>query len=126
MPRLSDPGYLKFPLRVGAGGARRSDRVDHVREQIEQVLFTNPGERVFHPEFGVGVRSLVFEPNGSALWEITRKRLMASLAEALQGEVDPKSLEVDVRGEEEKLYVVISYTLAAIGYTETHEIQVSP
>jgi hypothetical protein len=51
---------------------------------------------------------------------------MASLAEALRGEVDPKSLDVDVRGEEEKLYVVISYTLAAIGYTETHEIQVSP
>jgi hypothetical protein len=122
MPRLIDPGYMAFPFRIGKNGAATSQRVAHVREQIEQVLFTNPGERVFHPEFGVGVRALVFEPNGSALWEITRKRLLASLADALQGEVDPKTLEVDVQGEEEKLYVVISYTLAAIGHTESHQV----
>ena len=125
MPRLSDPGYLSFPFRIGSGGGRTSGRALHVREQIEQVLYTNPGERVFRPEFGVGVRSLVFEPNGSPLWEITRKRLLASLADALQGEVDPRTLGVDVYGEEEKLYVVISYTLAAIGHTESHKILVS-
>ena len=120
MLRLSDPPFLAFPLRIGATGARTSTRARHVREQIEQVLFTNPNERVFRPEFGAGVKKLIFEPNASALWEVTRKRLMSSLAEALQGEVDPRTLEVNVRGEEEKLIIDIAYNLAAIGRSEKH------
>jgi phage baseplate assembly protein W len=125
MAQLNDPAYLAFPFRIGTGGARTSERKSHIREQIEQVLFTNPNERVFRPEFGAGVGSLIFEPNASALWEITRKRLMASLAEALKGEVDPKTLEVEVKGEGEKLLVVISYALATIGHAEQHEFVVS-
>jgi len=124
MARLTAPQYLAFPFRVGADGPATSDRFRHVREQIEQVLFTNPGERVFRPEFGVGIRRLIFEPNTSALWQLTRKRLMASLAEALQGEVDTRTLEVEVEGEGAELRVVISYTLAAIGHAERHEIPV--
>lgn len=125
MAQLTAPMYLTFPFRVDGDGPRASGRVAHVREQIEQVLFTNPGERVFRPEFGAGLRSLVFEPNTSALWEVTRKRLTASLAEALQGEVDPRTLEVDVEGEGEELRVLISYTLATLGHSEQHEILVS-
>ena len=124
MARLTAPIYLSFPFRVDAGGPRVSERSRHVREQIEQVLFTIPGERVFRPEFGAGIRTLVFEPNTSPLWEVTRKRLIASLAEALKGEVDPRTLEVEVEGEGEKLVVVISYTLATLGHTERHRIPV--
>jgi hypothetical protein len=115
---------MSFPVRIGERGAATSDRNAHVREQIEQVLFTNPGERAFRPEFGVGIRALIFEPNNAVLWEITRKRLIASLSEALRGEVDPKSLEITVDGEEEKLLVVISYTLATIGHRERQEFLV--
>jgi len=125
MQRLSDPPYLAFPFRIDSEGAATSSRVRHVREQIEQVLFTNPAERVFRPEFGAGVRKLIFEPNATALWELTRKRLMSSLAEALQGEVDPRSLQVEVRGEGEKLIVDIAYSLATIGHREQHEFVVS-
>lgn len=124
MARLTAPVYLSFPFRVEAGGPRAAGRARHVREQIEQVLFTVPGERVFRPEFGAGVRALVFEPNASPLWEVTRKRLIASLAEALQGEVDPRSLEVDVEGEGEKLVIEVSYTLGTLGHSERHRIPV--
>lgn len=124
MQRLSDPPYLAFPFRIGAKGGRTSTRARHVREQIEQVLFTNPNERVFRPEFGAGVKKLIFEPNASALWEVTRKRLMSSLAQALQGEVDPRTLEVNVRGEGAKLIIDIAYNLATIGQTEKHEFVV--
>ena len=75
MNRLTDPPYISFPLRIGGHGATTADRRPHVRQQIEQVLFTNPGERVFRPEFGAGLKQLVFEPNSSVLWEITRKRI---------------------------------------------------
>ena len=122
MPHLIDPAYLSFPLRIVAGGAATSGRRDHVRQQIEQVLFTYPGERVFRPEFGAGIRALIFEPNGSVLADILAKRLTDSLADALQGEVDPKTLQVDVRPEEEKLFVVISYALATVGQSESYEI----
>lgn len=120
MRRLPTATYLGFPLRMTAHGPRTSDRATHVREVIEQVLFTNPGERVFRPQFGAGARRLVFEPNDSALWEITRKRLADSLAESLFGEVDPRTLKIDVTGREEKLFITISYKLAAIGKNETH------
>lgn len=125
MRRLADPPYLAFPFRVGDSGPELSDRSRHLREQIEQVLFTNPGERVFRPEFGAGVRTLVFEPNTSPLWTITRKRLIASLADALKGEVDPRSLTIDVTGEEEKVFVTISYTLATLGHSEEQRFSVS-
>lgn len=124
MAQLTAPVYLSFPFRVETGGPRTSARSGHVREQIEQVLFTVPGERVFRPEFGAGIRTLVFEPNTSPLWEVTRKRLIASLADALRGEVDPRTLEVDVEGEGEQLLVTISYTLATLGHSERHEILV--
>jgi len=124
MAKLVDlKNYMKFPLQFDGNGAITSGRNDHIREQIEQVIFTLPGERVFRPEFGAGARALIFEPNQSALKKITEKRLHSSLTQALQGEVDPKSLEVSVETEEEKLIVTISYTLATIGQEESHSFE---
>ena len=122
MPRLIDPSYLSFPFSIGTTGAATSGRSAHVRQQIEQVLFTDPGERVFRPEFGAGIRAVIFEPNDSVLSELLRKRLTDSLTDALRGEVDSKSLQVELTRDEEKLFVVISYALATIGQSESHEI----
>ncbi|GAB3255268.1 GPW/gp25 family protein [Chitinimonas naiadis] len=125
MPRqLADPPYLAFPLRFaikdGVATPRLANRGEHIRGQIEQILFTVAGERVFRPEFGAGLRTLLFEPNASPLWQVTQRRLAAALAEALAGEVDARSLEIDVSGEEGELHVRIAYTLAAIGQRQEH------
>ena len=122
--RLNNPDFMKFPLEINSNGALTSSRRQHIREQIEQVLFTSPGERWFRPEFGIGVRTLVFEPNVSPLWTVTKKRLLASLGEALAGEVDPTTLDVDVEGIEEKLFMTIAYTLATINHTEKIEFAI--
>ena len=124
MSDLSKSEYLKFPFTVGKDGPKTSSRAEHVHEQIEQVLFTGPKERVFRPEFGVGVRRLIFEPNNIALRNTTVKLLNASLAEALHGEVDPRTLEVEVSSEDEKLIIRISYILAFINRKESHIIPV--
>ncbi|MCB1868418.1 MAG: GPW/gp25 family protein [Gammaproteobacteria bacterium] len=116
--RLNNRDYMRFPFRVGALGAEISSRHQHVREQIEQILFTNPGERWYRPDFGIGARALVFEPNSSPLWELVKKRLLATLAEALKGEVLPESLAVEVTGENEKLMILISYQMAALQHSE--------
>lgn len=125
MPVLPAAPYLKFPFAVGDKGPKASSRAEHVREQIEQVLFTSPKERVFRPEFGVGVRRLVFEPNHAPLRNATIKRLNASLAEALHGEVDPRTLEIDVRQEDEALVIQISYVLAAISRQESYAFKLA-
>jgi len=116
--RLNNPDFMKFPLEIGENGAAVSKRAEDVRGQIEQVLFTAPGERWFRPEFGLGIRAWVFEPNNAALWEVGKKRLLASLSEALTGEVDPSSLEVSVSGDGAVLNITIASRLAAINHTE--------
>ncbi|MCJ9429312.1 GPW/gp25 family protein [Kordiimonas marina] len=124
LPRV---GYMAFPFRMGADGATTVARFEHIRQQVEQVLFTSPGERVFRPEFGFGARRHVFEPNASSLWEYAQNSLYGALAEALAGEVDPKTLQVSVgpgEGEPEVLLVRIRYVIAALQKEETHEIKV--
>lgn len=120
--RLPDIGYMKFPFRITSKGAATSHRAAHVREQIEQILFTSPGERIFRPEFGAGVRRQIFEPNNSALATLLLRRLQSALDPALQGEVDPQSLDVKVEAntaDPARLDVHISYTLAAIGHQDS-------
>jgi uncharacterized protein len=125
MPGLSETQYLKFPFTIKPDGPQTSSRIDHVREQIEQLLFTSPKERVFRPEFGAGIRRLVFEPNSTALWNITHKQLLSSLAEALHGEVEAKTLDVQLEQQDSKLVILISYKLAAINRQETQAFTIA-
>ena len=123
--RLVNPSFLAFPFRVDDEGPRTSRREQHVAEIIEQVLFTEPRERVFRPHFGAGVRGLVFEPNSSALAAATRDRLAASLAEALLGEVDPRTNDIDVEAHGERLILAIGYKLAAFDRVERHRFDLT-
>ncbi|MFL6621170.1 MAG: GPW/gp25 family protein [Sulfurifustaceae bacterium] len=130
MPRLADTTYLAFPFRVDSTGPRTEGREAHVRGQIEQTLFTAPGERVFRHDFGAGVKRLVFEPYSEALRQMVQKRLSASLTDVLRGEVDPKTLEIGVGpnsnaaaetlGADGRLEITVSYKLATINQDETH------
>lgn len=124
MSRLNSAEFMSFPFAVGEEGAATCKRSEHVKQQIQQVLFTSPRERVFRPDFGAGINRLIFEPNNTALQEITRKRLYGSLVEALQGEVDPKTLNVTLSREGARLLIVIEYTLAALNHSERQEILV--
>lgn len=125
MQRLVDPKYMTFPFQIRKDGADVSRRKDHIRQQIEQVLFTNPGERVFRPHLGGGVRQLVFEPNTAQLSDTVKKRLAASLTDALLGEVDPRTLDVAVTPKDETLEITISYQLATIGLCESVTLDVT-
>jgi phage baseplate assembly protein W len=119
--RLAQERYLAFPLRLGEAGADTCGRVAHVEQQVLQTLLTNPRERVFRPDFGAGLNAALFEPNGTSLATMTRERLSASLAEALSGEVDPRTLQVEVTQEGEELRVSVGYRLAALNVSEHHE-----
>lgn len=59
---------VDFPYRFDTRGRTAgTDESDHIRDLIEQVLFTSPGERVMRPDFGSGLLQLVFAPNSEVL-----------------------------------------------------------
>jgi phage baseplate assembly protein W len=86
---------IGFPPRVGPDGrVAWSEGEDNVREGIEIVLKTEPGERLQLPDFGGGLASQLFEPNTTA----TRQQLADRIARALaawEPRVAVESIQVD-------------------------------
>ncbi|MCJ0874251.1 GPW/gp25 family protein [Streptomyces sp. AP-93] len=71
---------VRFPLRPqGGGGLAWAGGEALIRQSIETILDTEPGERVMRPTFGCGLRRYLMEPNSAA----TRAAISAEIAEAL-------------------------------------------
>jgi phage baseplate assembly protein W len=88
-------GELDFPYRFdGMGRTAPTERGDHIRDLIEQVLFTSPGERVMRPEFGSGILALVFEPNSSTLAATTQMLVQGALQQHLSHLIAVQAVEV--------------------------------
>jgi len=105
----SNPLYLDSPLHVDARGRIATTNVDdHVRDLIIAVLFTNPGERVDLPDFGCGLRQLVFAPNSDLLASATEALAASALNRWLSDWIVVDKIEV--RPEEATLNVRLSYT----------------
>jgi phage baseplate assembly protein W len=91
--------HLAFPFRIDPDGRTATPRSpqDHIRDEILQLLLTNPGERPFVPEFGGGVRKLIFEPESDALRGVTKARITQALSRWLGHRVTLESVDVDFR-----------------------------
>lgn len=101
--------YLDFPFHVdGRGRSAETSEDDHIRDLIFQVLFTNPGERVNRPDFGCGIKQLVFMPNSDALATATQFLVQGSLQRWLDGVIQVES--VDVEAVESELRVTVVYS----------------
>jgi phage baseplate assembly protein W len=101
---------LDFPYHFSnLGRTATTDRDDHVRDLIEQVLFTAPGERVMRPDFGAGLLALVFEPNSSAVAAATQMLVMGSLQLYLSHLIAVEAVEVV--NDDAILRIDISYSL---------------
>ena len=75
---------IDYPFGFDARGRTAATTADdHLRDLIEQVLFTAPGERVNRPTFGSGLLGLVFEPAGDALAAATQLGVDAALQQWL-------------------------------------------
>ncbi len=76
------------PPRRRRAHRRRTDEDDHIRDMIMQVLFTDPGERVNRPDFGCGLKALVFAPAERAAAAATQMLVKGSLQHWLQDEIE--------------------------------------
>jgi uncharacterized protein len=75
---------IDYPYRFdGRGRTAQTGADDHIRDLIEQVLFTTPGERVNRPTFGSGVLQLVFAPNDDVLATATQVTVQGALQQWL-------------------------------------------
>ena len=99
--------YLDFPFSFDARNrTATTDGDDHIRDMIYQVLFTDPGERVNRPDFGCGLRSLVFMPNSDALAAATQTLVQGSLQRWLENEIQVEKVEVEAQDAELRVTVV--------------------
>jgi uncharacterized protein len=85
---------IDFPFDFDAGGrtASTTDN-DHIRDMIEQFLFTNPGERVNRPDFGSGLLKLIFAPNSPELAAALKVTIQAGLQRWLGDLIEVRKLE---------------------------------
>ena len=101
---------LAYPLHFdGRGRTAEADGDQHIRDLIEQVLFTAPGERVNRPTFGSGVMGLVFAPQGDVLAAATQFTVQGALQQWLGDLIQVDA--VDVQSEDSTLRVLVRYTI---------------
>src|SRR6266436_4720583 len=99
---------VDFPYRFDARGrtAATTDD-DHLRDLIEQVLFTTPGERVNRPNFGSGLLQLVFAANSDALVAATQIGIQGALQQWLGELIEVE--DVSIEREESTLRITLQY-----------------
>ena len=109
---------LGFPYRIDQRGRTAENHGDaYIRDLIEQVLFTSPGERINRPSFGSGLHKLVFAPNSdelaTAIQALTQGAVEQWLGDLIQ------IIAVDVAAEEHQLSITIKYLIRRDGRPQT-------
>ena len=99
---------VAFPYQFdGRGRTAEATLNDHIRDMIEQVLFTAPGERVNRPDFGCGLLRLVFEPTSMEVATATQFLVQGALQQTLGDVIQINN--VTVNSVDSQLTVVIEY-----------------
>lgn len=107
---------LRHPVALDPGLGRLAAETDygrHIDQLIRQLLLTTPGERVNRPEFGCGLRDMVFAANGQVTSGLTQIAVFQALGEWLGSVIEVEDVAVDAV--EEKLEVRIAYVVRARG-----------
>jgi phage baseplate assembly protein W len=113
----SMPPNIYFPYQFdGRGRTREASLTEYVRQLVEQVLFTSPGERVNLPDFGSGLLQLPFAPNSLEMAAATQFTVQGALQKWLGNYIKVISVAADVV--EEKLTVTVTYAPLSTGVTE--------
>lgn len=94
---------------------------DHIRDMIEQFLFTRMGERVNRPDFGGGILNVVFEPNSDALAATLQRTAQAGLQQYLGDLITVQVLVASNR--DNVLHVDVRYLVLRTGEMHTESFE---
>jgi phage baseplate assembly protein W len=108
---LSNGRHLAFPFRIGSDGRTAAPAGDdaQVRDELLQLLLTSPAERLFLPEFGGGVRKLVFEPASETLRGVVKARITNALSRWLGHRLTVELIDVTWNDAGATLEVTVKY-----------------
>jgi hypothetical protein len=102
--------FVDYPFHIdGRGRTALAGSDDHIRDLIEQVLFTSPGERVNRPTFGGGVLQLIFAPNSDVLAAATQFTVQGALQQWLGDLILVEA--VDVESVDATLRITVQYVV---------------
>lgn len=116
-----------FPFRIdGASGqAAQTDYPSHVEQMIRQILLTSPGERIDLPEFGCGLRRLLFAPNSDAIAATTQILILQALGKWLADQIEVKQVQVNrPENDDAQLLVRIEYVLRETQTSHSTEVRI--
>jgi len=103
---------IRYPFAIDAGLGRLAEETDypsHVEQLIKEVLFTAPGERINRPDFGCGIKRLVFAPNDPVTASLAQVTIFQSLGRWLGNLIDVH--DVVAATTNERLEIKIAYSL---------------
>ena len=98
---------VNFPFQLDGRGRTLDPLDDYLRQLVEQVLFTSPGERVNLPDFGSGLLQLSFAPNSMEMTAATQFTVQGALQKWLSAYI--KVISVVASAEEAVLTVAVTY-----------------
>jgi|SRR5678815_4380768 phage baseplate assembly protein W len=108
---------IDFPFHFDSRGrSSGTTDEDHIRDMIEQLIFTSPGERVNRPDFGSGVLQLVFAPNSPELAATLQFTMQAALQQWLGDVIDVEALEVT--SDDAQLRIALQYSIRRTNQTQ--------
>lgn len=105
---------IDYPFHFDlAGRTATTDPADHLRDMLEQLLLTSPGERVNRPDFGSGLLQMVFTPNSPELAAALQLSVQAAIDMWLGDVVSVEQLVVT--SEDSTLRVELTYSVRRTG-----------
>ncbi len=105
---------IDYPYHIdGKERTASTSEAEHIRDLIEQILFTSPGERVNRPDFGAGVLQFVFGPNSPEKAAATQFMVQGSLQQHLGSRVIIENVEA--KAVDARLLITIVYQLTTTG-----------
>ena len=109
---------IDFPFHFDSRGRTAlTEDDDHIRDLIEQLIFTNPGERVNRPDFGSGLLQLIFAPNSPELAATVQFTLQAALQRWLADVIEVR--ELTVRADDSSLTIDLKYLVRRTNEEQT-------
>jgi phage baseplate assembly protein W len=105
---------IRFPIAIDdrlGRLAQENDYEQYIKQLIRQVLLTAQGERINRPDFGAGVKRLIFAPNSPATASLTQTLIYQALTTWLGTLI--RTDDVKAEADNERLNITIVYTILA-------------